>query len=118
MLFFKIKIYLVAFLLSFPFYARASSPIEIKNLDLFISSLEYPIHCRKQAIEGKVWIKITVDKDGKIENYVILKTPNKLLSEECIAKLGKLTFTPAKNREGENTKASIVLPVSFNLKTE
>ncbi|MBT31044.1 MAG: hypothetical protein CMO01_15415 [Thalassobius sp.] len=79
------------------------------------NSIEYPISCRKQGIEGKVLTKIYVGKDGSPMKYEIVKSADQALTEACIEKINAFKFEPARDASGNAVERWVVVPLNFKL---
>ena len=51
------------------------------------NSIEYPVSCRKNGIEGTVLTKILVSKEGTPLKYEIIKSADQAFSEACKSKI-------------------------------
>lgn len=56
---------------------------------------EYPEIARRAGVEGTVWVKILVDKEGKAKKAVIQKSDAEIFNEPAIAAAMQYVFTPA-----------------------
>jgi protein TonB len=81
--------------------------------------LVYPQFCIDQGVEGKVFVKFIVEKNGKISNPEILKKPD----GDCGVAMGKESirvvrmlrdFTPAM-QNGVPVRVYMTLPIYFKL---
>ena len=75
----------------------------------------YPKSARKDKVEGVVYVKMIVNKDGSLSNFQVVQG----LQEECdevamnVAK-GLKSFKPAR-KNGEAVRSFLVIPVEFSL---
>jgi len=76
-------------------------------------NINYPIQAVEQCIQGKVFVKFIIEKDGSISNIEVDKSAHKTLDDESV-RLVKLMpkWQPAKNKE-EVVRSYFTLPVSF-----
>ena len=74
---------------------------------------EYPELAMRAALEGKVWVKIWVDKEGKPREVVVLKSDAEIFNEPAIAAAKQFLFTPAYMNNGP---VSVWVSVPFNFK--
>ncbi len=74
----------------------------------------YPELAKKAGIEGKVFVKILVDKDGTPKEAVVIKSENEIFNQPAVEAAMKSKFTPAINK-GEAITVWIVLPYKFAL---
>jgi protein TonB len=74
----------------------------------------YPEIARKAEIEGKVWAKVWIDKEGKIRQVVIIKSDSEIFNQSVIDAVNKWTFTPALMSTGP-VAVWLSLPFVFKL---
>ena len=78
--------------------------------------MHYPESAMNDSVQGRVIVRFVVEKDGRLTNFEVVRTPDERLSAEAIRVL-KLTepWVPAKNR-GQDVRCHFVMPVQFRLK--
>jgi protein TonB len=74
---------------------------------------EYPELAMRAGLEGKVWVKIWVDKDGKPRDVVVLKSDAEIFNDPAIQAAKQFLFTPAYMNNGP---VSVWVSVPFNFK--
>jgi len=77
----------------------------------------YPDVAMNKKIEGTVFLKILVDAKGNTEDIKIVKSDNPLFDQPAVDAAKRAKFEPAISN-GKYIKDWIVIPVSFELKTE
>lgn len=80
------------------------------------SPIKYPEDARKDKIEGKIFLKVIIDKDWKVKSAEIFKYDNvteSMLTESKKAVL-QYVFSPAKLK-GKPVKSEVTLPIKFKL---
>jgi len=65
-------------------------PVPVKQV-----TPEYPEIARRAGVEGTVWVKILVDKEGKAKKAVVQKSDAEIFNEPAIAAAMQYLFTPA-----------------------
>ncbi|MCS6905649.1 MAG: TonB family protein [Bacteroidia bacterium] len=85
------------------------------NLDDIKRKIEYPAMCKEAGIQGKVFIRILVNKEGIPEKHIVQKTPHPLLAEECLKHIYNLRFKPG-IQAGKPIKVWVSIPFDFKLK--
>ena len=55
----------------------------------------YPEPARRTGLEGKVIVKMWVDREGKVKQVVVLKSDADIFNEAAIAAAKQFLFTPA-----------------------
>jgi len=73
----------------------------------------YPELARKAGLEGTVWVKLWVDKEGKVKDVVILKSASEIFNQPAIDAAKQWRFTPALMKTGP---VSVWISLSFNFK--
>ena len=85
-----------------------------------MSNVEYPKRAIKRQIEGMVLIQFVICPDGKMRDYVIVKSPDKSLSKAAKAVLNKANKLEngwtAGTDNGQPVKVSFTLPINFALR--
>ena len=93
--------------------------IPVENPPQIIHSVqpEYPDIARRAGIEGTVWVKILVGKDGKpIKSVVMQNGTNKMFEDAAMAAAMKYAFTPATMSHGP-VKVWVAIKFKFQLTT-
>jgi periplasmic protein TonB len=85
------------------------------NLDEVKRNLRYPKVCKQSRIEGKVMIRMLINKEGIPVNHVVKMAAHPALAEECIRVLYNLRFDPA-TRNGQIVSSWESIPFDFKLK--
>lgn len=79
------------------------------------AKLAYPEIARKAGLEGKVWVKIWVGKDGKPKKAVIQKSASEIFDEAAKEAAMQMVFTPAMMQNGP-VDVWVSIPFDFKLK--
>lgn len=74
----------------------------------------YPEEAKKNGIEGKVFVKVLVDKNGNAKKIVVLKSENEIFNNAAMEAAKKCKFTPA-TQKGKPIAVWVVLPYKFAL---
>lgn len=84
-------------------------------LNFVIRTLRYPIESQERGEQGKVIVSFIVNKEGKVEKPVILRSVTPLLDEEALRVVAKIPkFIPGR-QNGEVVNVFYTLPVTFRL---
>ena len=76
---------------------------------------QYPEIAKKDGIEGRVFLKFVIEKDGSVSNIIVLRSIHKLLDNEAIRVVKSMPkWTPGKQK-GQIVRSYFTLPVKFNL---
>jgi TonB family protein len=76
---------------------------------------KYPDELRALEIQGRVYVLVTVDKEGKVADVTLKKGLHPKLDEVAIEAAWKLEFEPAM-KEGEPVGVKITVPFAFVLR--
>ena len=78
-------------------------------------NLRYPYSCQVQGIEGHVFLKFVVNKDGTICDMKVAWSPHPDMSAEVIRVVGLMPRWIPATQDGRCVRARFTLPVSFRL---
>lgn len=80
-------------------------------------NMKYPKDAEESKTEGRVTVQLTIEKDGKVSDYQIVKEAAPSLDAEAlrVAKLTSDKWSPAKNK-GKAVRANYTIPIVFRLK--
>lgn len=80
-------------------------------------NIEYPELARRAGIEGRVVVQFIIDKQGNVNNPVVVRGIGGGCDEEALKAVAKAKFIPGKQR-GKPVLVKYSLPVSFKLAKE
>ncbi|MEK7630362.1 MAG: TonB family protein [Patescibacteria group bacterium] len=75
-------------------------PVEKQPVPVKQVSPEYPDLAKRASIEGTVWVKLLVDKEGKVRKVMIMKSDAEIFNEPALAAAKQWVFTPAMMNNG------------------
>lgn len=78
--------------------------------------LRYPSKCRREGIEGKVFLRFTVTKNGSISNIKALKSPDPLLTAEAVRVANVFPSWKPGLMRGFPVDVAYTLPLEFKLR--
>jgi len=76
--------------------------------------MKYPELAQRAGVEGTVWVKIWVDKEGKPRKALVLKSTAELFNQAAVDAAMKWVFTPALMRNGP-VSVWVSIPFKFML---
>lgn len=82
------------------------------------NNLIYPEIAIEKRLEGKVYIKFIVTRDGSIDNVEVLKSDNELLNEEALRLVKEMPKWSPGSTNGEKVDVVYTLPINFRLNKE
>lgn len=74
----------------------------------------YPEIARRAGVEGTVWVKVWVDKEGKVRKAEIQKSDADIFNQPAIDAVTKWVFTPALMKSGP-VSVWVSIPLRFKL---
>ncbi|MEX0811556.1 MAG: TonB family protein [Chitinophagales bacterium] len=81
----------------------------------YLASIPYPAIAKENDIEGSVFIRFVIDKEGNVTSVQIAKGTDKILNEAALKHVKKMPkWTPGKQR-GKAVKVQYVVPIKFRL---
>lgn len=84
-------------------------PVVVKKVEP-----KYPELAMRAGLEGKVWVKIWVDKEGKPKQVIVLKSDAEIFNEPSIEAAKQFVFTPAYMNNGP-VAVWVSVPFKFKL---
>jgi periplasmic protein TonB len=91
------------------FVAVEKEPAIVKRVEP-----KYPELAMRAGLEGKVTVKMWVDKEGKVKQVVVLKSDAEIFNEPAIEAAKQFVFTPAYMNNGP-VSVWVALPFKFKL---
>lgn len=89
-------------------------PVEKQPAPVKSPSPAYPEIARRAGVEGTVWVKIWVDKEGKAKKALIQKSDAELFNQAAIDAAMQWVFTPAVMNNGP-VAVWVSIPFKFKL---
>lgn len=84
-------------------------------LQFIYSNIKYPAIARENGVEGTVYVKFVVEKDGKITNAEIVRDIGAGCGQEALRVVGLMPeWEPGKQR-GRPVRVQFNLPVKYKL---
>jgi TonB family protein len=79
------------------------------------SNLRYPELSREMNIQGTVYIRFSIDKDGSVEKIKVLRGVDKSLDREAVRVIKRMPkWIPGESR-GKKIVSDVTLPISFKI---
>ena len=75
----------------------------------------YPRWARKAGKEGKVVLRLLIDRTGRLQEVTVIEPGGHGFTESAVEAVRKSSFSPA-TRNGVNVASRAILPVRFSLK--
>jgi protein TonB len=84
------------------------------NMDDLRKMIGYPPMAKEAEIEGKVILRVQVDKNGRYKKHIVIKDPHPILTKAVTDKINNLSFTPG-IQAGKPIKVWVTIPFDFKL---
>lgn len=89
---------------------------DAKLMNYIKKNINYPLEDKAKGIEGKVIVRFTVTKTGKIKDVTILRGISKQIDEEAIRVVNALPdFIPGTLAKGKPADIEYTLPIVFKI---
>ncbi len=95
---------------AFPFETVEKPPMVVMSV-----APVYPPLAVKAGIEGKVWVKVLVGKDGQVREATVERSTADILNEASLAAARQFRFTPGVMNNGP-VSVWVMIPFTFRLK--
>jgi len=87
------------------------------SLDNFLrDNLKYPREAIEVGLEGTVFVRFVVEKDGSITNVEVRRSVHRLLDEEAVRVTKLMPIWKPGTQIGKPVRVSFTLPINFQLK--
>ncbi len=78
-------------------------------------NISYPPKAVEDSIQGKVYVQVTIDKEGRVQDPKVVRSVDPILDNEAIKVIKNMPqWTPGKQR-GTPVNVQFYLPVKFAL---
>lgn len=102
-----------------PYQKKIEYAAPSDGLDAFYEFVEkemkYPTYTRQKYIQGKVLIKVVVDKNGKLLEAKAISSPHQVLSEEAVSVVKKYNKWKSGKEMGKPVQMFFIIPLTFDL---
>lgn len=79
------------------------------------SRLRYPTVAQENGIQGKVILQFVIERDGRLTNIVVARTPDKLLSDEAVRVLNTSPKWEPGRQRNMPVRIRYTLPIDFTI---
>lgn len=84
-------------------------------LSFLAKNIRYPKEARKKGIQGKVYIRFVVERDGSISDVVATQSPVKSLEEESVKVVELMPKWKPGMINGVAVRSYYMLPITYKL---
>ena len=94
----------------------AQFPGGTEQLIKFLSeNVKYPVECEKQGVQGRVILRIVIDKDGSVTDVEVAKSVHPLLDAEAVRVASSMPRWQPATKDGQPVRIRYTLPITFSL---
>ncbi len=79
-------------------------------------NIKYPESALKNKIQGTVWVKFIIEKDGSISNIKAIRKVNPDLDKEAVRVIKSMPKWKPGKQNGKPVRVSYQVPIRFSLK--
>ena len=80
-----------------------------------INHIEYPVVSRENGIQGKVYIRFVIEKDGSITDVKTARGVSSELDKEAIRVIKMMPKWKPATQSGKPVRVTFTLPINFKL---
>lgn len=77
--------------------------------------MKYPAFAQEAGIQGRVYVKLVIEKNGSITNVEVEKSPHESLSKKAIRLVKSMPLWNPGKLDGKYVRTSYKLPLTFRL---
>ncbi|MDX2130173.1 MAG: TonB family protein [Chloroherpetonaceae bacterium] len=98
-------------------FTIAEKEIEVEGgMETIYKKLVYPMAAEKAGIEGKVVVRIAVDREGNVSQVLLISSASPLLNEEVFRVITEEVKFKSAIMDGKPVPSVITIPISFKLR--
>ena len=90
------------------------APKPVGGVQAIASKIVYPLEAKQSGIQGSVFVKAFIDKEGNVVKTEIIKGVSPELDEAASKAIASTKFTPGKVN-GVAVKVQVSIPIKFKL---
>lgn len=83
--------------------------------DYLVGAVKYPAEAKKKGIQGKVFVKFIIGKDGNVLDPKVEKVVNALLDKEAIRVISEMPKWKPGTEKGKLVAVQYTIPINFAL---
>ncbi len=84
------------------------------NMDVLKKKIEYPQRARDAGIQGRVVLRVLIDKKGNYMKHKVVRSPHPWLSESGTAHIHLLKFSPG-IKDGKAIPVWVTVPFDYKI---
>lgn len=81
--------------------------------DYLENNLEYPEACIEKNLQGKTYIKFTVETDGSISSLEVVKSSHNILDKEAIRVIQSMPKWEPGKQLNKSARVNYTIPINF-----
>lgn len=84
------------------------------GIEAIAKNVKYPAKAKEEGIEGKVFVKATIDETGKVKETEIVRSVSKECDIAAVNAIEKTKWLPGE-KDGKRVSAQVTIPIAFKL---
>jgi TonB family protein len=80
------------------------------------ANLQYPESAKKKGIQGRVYVQFTINKNGNVQDAIIMRGVDPALDKEAIRVISTMPDWNPGTQNGKSVDSKVTMPVEFSLK--
>ena len=96
------------------FVVVEDKPKLMGGMEALSAEVQYPEFAKKAGIQGRVFVRFVVDKNGDVRAPEITRGVHELLDQEALRAVQQMEFEPGRQR-GQAVNVQMALPITFRL---
>lgn len=93
-----------------------TTPVVIGGQGGLMGNIKYPTIARKANVEGRVYVKFVVDKNGDVRNAQVVRGIGAGCDEEALRVIRLAKFEPGRLEDGEAVNTELSMSIMFKLR--
>ena len=84
------------------------------GIEAIAKNVKYPAKAKEEGVEGKVFVKATIDEKGNVTETEIVRSVSKECDLAAVYAVEKTKLVPGE-KDGNNISAQVTIPIAFKL---
>ena len=96
--------------------AKTELPQFMKSLYAYLEKhLSYPADCAKKNVQGKTYVKLTLQEDGSISHLEVVKSAHQQLDQEAIRVIQSMPNWKPQKTAANAAQVAYTIPINFEI---
>lgn len=86
-----------------------------RELMKYLSGIKYPEIARENDIEGSVYVRFVIERNGSVSNVEVAKGADRILNDAAMSHVKKMPSWKPGKQNGKEVRVQYVVPIKFTL---